>query len=57
MATTHQERLVAAWLFTPLVIKEHIRALNPRAANALDGVVVIDRVGTAVVPESSSKQH
>jgi hypothetical protein len=36
---------------TPLVVKAHIRMLNPRGANELEGVITVSAGGVAIVPE------
>lgn len=36
---------------TPLGVKAHIRILNPRGANELDGVITVSPGGVAIVPE------
>lgn len=52
MSNSSKAALRNDWLHkTPLRIQWHVRDLNPRAANELDGVITVSAGGVAIVPE------
>lgn len=52
MTNGSKARLIAEWQYrTPLVVKAHIRTMNPRGANDLEGVITVSPGGVAIVPE------
>jgi hypothetical protein len=52
MSNASKAALRNGWAYrTPLVVMLHIRTLNPRAANELEGVITVSPGGVAIVPE------